>query len=182
MGPFSDIRSWSEDENFKKVNKQSPVWEYFLRHIKGGKAKCIKCDRILRTTSGQTGSMWTHLKLVHKMDFGTKSTYGLKEIFADEEGGSGDYEKITGDDLEDFREEEVPVAGTEVENFKKNESFNPIWEHFLRHTDGGRAKCIKCHRIVSIKGGCTGPMRTHMRLVHKREVAKKSAYVNSQVP
>ena len=182
MGMFSDIRSWREDETFKKVERLNPIWEYFLRHINGVKAKCIECDRILSIKGGATGSMRTHMRLVHKIEVGTKSTDGLKETFANEEGGSGDYEKDTGDDLEDFREEEVPVAGTEDENFKKNESFNPIWEHFLRHVNGGRAKCIKCHRIVSIKGGCTGSMRTHMRLVHKREIATKSAYVNSQVP
>ena len=90
------------------------------------------------------------------------------------------YYNSTGDDF-DFAGDENPMVGTEVDNFSKYESVNPIWDYFLRHMNGEKAKCMKCDRIVSIKGGNTRTMRAHMRLVHKTDVAAKSTYVNSHV-
>ena len=73
----------------------------------------------------------------------------------------------------------------EDNNFKKNISDNPIWEYFLRHKNGEKAKCTTCpNSIVSIKGGATGPMRNHMKLKHKTKVELKpnSSNLNSKVP
>ena len=183
-GPFPDICSWNEDENFKKSEGKSPVWDYFLLHKKVWKAKCIKCDKILSIKGGSTTSMKNHMQMVHKIKVVTKSTYcGLRENYKNEEGGNGDCDKSAGDDLDYFGEEENPeenpVLETEDKNFKKNDSANPIWDCFLRHINGEEAKCIRCDRIVSNKGGATSAMRAHMRMVHKMKVVTKANYVNS---
>ena len=184
--PFTDISSWGEDDNFKKIERRNPIWDYFLRHIKGGKAKCIKCARILSNIGGNTASMRNHMQMVHKIKVMTKSTYEFEETFANEECGNSNYDRSTGDGLDYFRDKENYVAGTENDCFKKNDSANrgpnPIWDYFLRHVNGERAKCIKCDRTVSIKGGCTGMMRAHMRLVHKIQVDHSQWYVNSHTP
>ena len=44
--------------------------------------------------------------------------FSLEETYADEEGGNDDYDKNAGDDLEDFGEEEDPVAGTSGDGAK----------------------------------------------------------------
>ena len=74
-GPFPDLCSWNEEENFKKKDSANPIWHYFLRHINGGKAKCTKCDKILSIKGGCTGAMRSHMKMVHKMKVALKSTY-----------------------------------------------------------------------------------------------------------
>ena len=47
--------------------------------------------------------------------------FSLEETYADEEGGNEDYDKSAGDDLEDFGEEEDPVAGTSSDGAKGKE-------------------------------------------------------------
>ena len=71
----------------------------------------------------------------------------------------------------------------EDKNFKKVTSDNPIWEYFLRHKNGEKAKCTTCpNSIVSIKGGCSGPMRNHMKLKHKTKVDLKGNATNATKP
>ena len=47
--------------------------------------------------------------------------FSLEETYAEEEGGNDDYDKSAGDDLEDFGEEEDPVAGTSSDGAKGKE-------------------------------------------------------------
>ena len=47
--------------------------------------------------------------------------FSIEDTYADEEGGDGDYDKRGGDDLENFGEEEDPVAGTSGDGAKGKE-------------------------------------------------------------
>jgi hypothetical protein len=42
---------------------ETSVWHYFLGEIPGKEnAKCMKCDKILKTHSGSTGGLLKHLE------------------------------------------------------------------------------------------------------------------------
>jgi len=46
----------------RKADDESSVWHYFLVEMPGKEnAKCIKCDKILKTHSGSTGGLLKHL-------------------------------------------------------------------------------------------------------------------------
>ena len=51
----------------------SQVWQHYLK-IDSTKAKCLKCAAIIKTTSGSTSGLKTHLRTRHDIDIKKKST------------------------------------------------------------------------------------------------------------
>ena len=140
-----------------------------MRHIKIEKAKCIECGKILSIKGGSTGAIRGHMQTVHKVEV-TKSIHGCEVTYESKDDKNYDYEKSS-DEIDYFRYEEA-----DYENFKKNDSANPIWDYFLQHINGELAKCTNCDRILSVKGGSTGTMRNHMKNVHLMKVVTKASY------
>ena len=61
----------------KKANDKQSVWHYFLIEMPSKEtAKCKQRSKILKTHSGSTGDMITHLEL-HKI-FSRKTSHGTK--------------------------------------------------------------------------------------------------------
>ena len=51
-----------------KSTDKGSVWFYFLRSKLGQTAQCKQCSKILKTNSGSTKGLHTHLKIAHKID------------------------------------------------------------------------------------------------------------------
>lgn len=56
-----------------------------------------------------------------------------------------------------------------IDYTKKSSDKNSVWHHFLRTTDGQKAKCKHCHNILKISGS-TSTLHTHLHKKHSINV------------
>jgi hypothetical protein len=67
----------------RKADDESSVWHYFLVEMPGKEnAKCMKCDKILKTHSGSTGGLLKHLEK-HEISLRKKSDATASQITND---------------------------------------------------------------------------------------------------
>ena len=49
-----------------------------------------------------------------------------------------------------------------------------VWTHFLKEKNGHSAKCKTCNRVLKSGGGSTSALHSHLKLVHKINLLKRS--------
>ena len=59
---------------FKRIESENPVRDYFLRSRDGERAKCEICEKTISCKGRSTGAMRNHLSLKHKILLDTKKT------------------------------------------------------------------------------------------------------------
>ena len=53
------------EKHMKLSETKTSVWYYFLKATDNLSAKCISCNKILKTLGGTTSGLHTHLKAAH---------------------------------------------------------------------------------------------------------------------
>lgn len=57
-------------------------------------------------------------------------------------------------------------------NYNKGKSL--VWDYFLREISGNSAKCIKCDKILQVKGGSTKGLFGHLKGKHEINLIKRN--------
>ena len=111
-----DVKGLTSSDQEKATKRAGVETAKFKRRSSGGAVSAKK--RKVDEAAFEEGSPVVKSETVSDS---FNDDFSLEETYADEEGGNDDYDKSAGDDLEDFGEEEDPVAGTSSDGAKGKE-------------------------------------------------------------